>query len=82
MKHSKSSIIPAWGDHLVSPDPGCEGATKVRSLGWAYSSAQPGTVPLNRCYYDVWHDHWAADVPCDMGAPGVKNELTLGYVLP
>jgi hypothetical protein len=75
-------LVAAYGDHMMSLDPACEGQTKVRSLGWVYASMQPGTVPLNRCYYGAWHDHWAANVPCDQGAPGVMTELTLGYVLP
>jgi len=52
---------------------------RLRSAGFIYSSAQPNTQPLYRCYSEAEHSHFAANgEDCnDMG----KREALLGYDL-
>jgi hypothetical protein len=52
---------------------------RLRSAGFVYSTAQPNTQPLYRCYSDTEHAHFAAnDENC--GGMG-KREALLGYDL-
>ena len=65
--------------HLMTNDPGCEGTTYERLLGYAAaspSSAMPRR--LTRCYNrsERVHLHWL-DAPCPAG---VEQEGALGYV--
>jgi hypothetical protein len=59
----------------------CEknGYQRLRSAGFVYASAQPGTQPLYRCYSEAEHAHFASNSEsCDnMG----KREALLGYDL-
>jgi hypothetical protein len=51
----------------------------VRRAGFVYTTAQPNTQPLYRCYSDAEHSHFASnDENCNnMG----KREALLGYIL-
>jgi hypothetical protein len=51
----------------------------VRRAGFVYTTAQPNTEPLYRCYSDAEHSHFASNgESCNnMG----KREALLGYIL-
>ena len=61
---------------MTSTDPNCEGQQKAGSLGYIYTSAQPNTVPLYRCY--TGKDHFLSlQSNCD----GAKKEGVTGHIL-
>lgn len=63
-------------DHFLSTDPGCEGRTAERLLGYA-ASTPSSEMPraLTRCLGTV--HLWALDAPCPSGSTA---EATLGWV--
>jgi hypothetical protein len=71
-----------WDDHMVSPVVGCEGMTRLRTLGWMYSPHLPqpaNTKPLYRCYHAPTTNHSVSDAATCEGLGGV--EWLLGYVV-
>jgi hypothetical protein len=68
-------------DHILIQKGVCEtqGYERLRSAGFVYSTEQPGTQPLYRCYSVSEKSHFAAtDEDCHrMG----KREALLGYDL-
>lgn len=59
----------------------CEGRgyTRQRSVGWVYSTPQPGTQPLCLCSAEASDSHFAANNDeCDHAG---KMEALLGYDL-
>jgi len=75
---SKSKEHP---DYILFEKGECEtqGYQRLRNVGYAYSSQQPDTQPLYRCYSDADKSHFAAnDEDCDhMG----NKKALLGYAL-
>ena len=61
-------------DYFVSPSSSCEGQLFLGINGYAFSSAQAGTVPLYRCY--TGSDHF---VSTDASCEGQHTEQLLGY---
>jgi hypothetical protein len=72
---------PGHPDRILIEKGVCEtnGYQRLRSAGFVYSTAQPNTQPLYRCYSDAEHSHFASnDENCNnMG----KRETSLGYDL-
>jgi hypothetical protein len=68
-------------EHLLTNDGQCvaPGYTRLRTAGWVFSSQQPGTRPLYRCWDPAEACHFAAnDATCD----GLGDmEWLLGYAL-
>jgi hypothetical protein len=69
-------------DHILLPKKdACEnrGYQRLRSVGWVFSTPQPGTQPLYRCYSEGEASHFAANSEdCDHAG---KMEALLGYDL-
>jgi len=72
---------PGHADHIVIQKGVCEksGYRRLRSAGFIFSTAQPNTQPLYRCYSDVEKSHFAANKD-DCNGMG-KREALLGYDL-
>jgi hypothetical protein len=72
---------PGPPDRILIQKGVCEknGYQLLRSAGFVYSTAQPNTKPLYRCYSEAEHSHFAAnEESCNnMG----KQEALLGYDL-
>jgi hypothetical protein len=72
---------PGHPDRILIQKSVCEqnGYQRLRSAGFVYTTAQPGTRALYRCYSDAEHAHFAANrEDCDnMG----RREALLGYDL-
>ncbi|RXH53953.1 hypothetical protein [Granulicella sibirica] len=72
---------PGHPDHLLAEKGFCEANNyqRLRTAGWVYAKAQPGTIPLYRCYNSNDQSHFASNEPdCEkLGA----SERLLGYVL-
>ena len=67
----------ASDDHYVSLT-GCGSDTKLRRLGYLWSTSQPGTHALYRCYWDTGSglNHFvSSSSTCD----GLKSDGLLGY---
>ena len=71
------ACITAAGGHFTSPDPGCEGNTRLALDGYVYTTPQPGTAALYRCVLGLDHFDTLSSGCEDSGG---TNELTLGYV--
>jgi hypothetical protein len=68
-------------DHVLSPSGLCEGRgyQRQRSVGWVYSTPQPGAQPLYSCNSESEQSHFAANrEDCDGSG---KMETLLGYDL-
>jgi hypothetical protein len=68
-------------DHVLMLRDTCEGRgyTRQRSVGWVYSTPQPGTQPLCLCSAEASDSHFAANNDeCDHAG---KMEALLGYDL-
>jgi len=61
----------------LTTDPGCEGHFPMGPVGYAYTTAVEGSVPLRRCRIGQGSDHVVAS-QCD----DLVEEMLLGYVLP
>ena len=72
---------PGHPDHILIEKGVCEthGYQRLRNAGYVYSSPQPDTQPLYRCYSDSQKSHFAA-INEDCGQLG-KREALLGYDL-
>ena len=70
------------GDHAFpSFDPACEGQFSYGPMGWVYTSAQNGTIPLYRCRVGSNGDHFvSSDAACEGHI--VEQPSPLGWVLP
>ena len=72
---------PGHPDHILIQKGICETQDyqRLRSAGFIYSTAQPNTQPLYRCYSEAEHSHFASNAEdCqNMG----KREALLGYDL-
>lgn len=73
--------LPGHPDHMLSQKGFCQSRAyeRLRTAGWAYTQAQPATIPLYRCYNAAEHSHFASNKP-DCEKLGT-NEQLLGYVL-
>ena len=70
----------AVGAHdLVTTDPGCEGQQPLGPIGYAWSTAAAGRVPLYRCRVGAGADHF---ISTDAGCEGATVDSMLGYVMP
>jgi hypothetical protein len=72
---------PSHPDHILIQKGVCEthGYRRLRSAGFIFSSTQPNTQPLYRCYSDKEKSHFAATRD-DCNGMG-KREALLGYDL-
>jgi hypothetical protein len=72
---------PGHPDHILIQLGVCEkqGYKRLRNAGYVYSSPQPDTQPLYRCYSDIEKSHFAANSE-DCASMG-KKEALLGYDL-
>ena len=68
-------------DHLLAEDGSCAtaGYVRERTAGWLYATAQPGTVPVYRCYAEAAQTHFASSA-ADCEGLGTM-EFLLGYGL-
>lgn len=75
------STWPGHPDHLLTNDGTCApgGYTRLRTAGWVYRDAQPGSVPVYRCYDAVNQTHFASNQANCEGLGGA--EWLLGYAL-
>jgi hypothetical protein len=72
---------PGHPDHLLAEKGFCEANNyqRLRTAGWVYAKAQPGTIPLYRCYNSKDRSHFASNEP-DCERLG-SSERLLGYTL-
>jgi hypothetical protein len=72
---------PGHDDFILSPDGSCTSAgyTRLRTVGWLYSSQQANSLPLYRCYNPAAQFHFASNSPSCEGLGTM--EFILGYVL-
>lgn len=72
---------PGHPDHILIKKGVCEthGYKRLRNAGYVFSSSQPDTQPLYRCYSDTEKSHFAANTE-DCAHLGNKEAL-LGYDL-
>jgi hypothetical protein len=72
---------PGHPDRILIQKGACETQDyqRLRSAGFVYSSAQPNTQPLYRCYSEAEHSHFASNRE-DCNSMG-KKEALLGYDL-
>lgn len=70
----------AVGTHnIVTTDVGCEGQQPLGPVGYIWTAADTGRVPLYRCRLGAGTDHFISTAPdCE----GAAVDATLGYVLP
>lgn len=72
---------PGHPDHLLAEKGFCDmhAYQRLRTAGWIYEKAVPGTVPLYRCYDARMSSHFASNAPdCEkLGQP----EHLLGYAI-
>jgi hypothetical protein len=67
------------GHNLLTKAANCEGQQPMGPVGYAYTSAQPGTVELRRCRVGNGTDHFITTSPtCE----GQNDEGSLGWALP
>ncbi len=64
--------------NFVTRDRTCSGGTPYGPVGYAYTSAVPGTVPLYRCLVAATNDHF---VSTDPSCEGTSIGEFLGYVV-
>jgi hypothetical protein len=68
-------------DHLISPNGTCvpNGYTRLRTIGWLYTTEQPNTTALYSCFSPVkYKSHFAStNANCD----GETTQFILGYIL-
>jgi len=72
---------PGHPDHILIQKGVCgsHGYQRLRTAGWVFSSPQPGTQRLYRCYSEAEKSHFAANSEsCDHAG---KMETLLGYDL-
>jgi hypothetical protein len=67
------------GHNLLTRDAGCEGQQPMGPVGYAWTAAGEGRVPLHRCRVGAGEDHF---VSTDPGCEGQTFEQLLGYALP
>ncbi|MEO5729643.1 MAG: DUF5722 domain-containing protein [Byssovorax sp.] len=66
------------GQHnFITKDVNCEGQQPMGPVGYAYTTAQPGSIDLHRCRIGAGTDHFVGPAGCD----GQIDEGSLGYVL-
>ncbi|WNG45834.1 hypothetical protein F0U60_18235 [Archangium minus] len=72
---------PGHPDHLLTGDGECSsnGYTRLRTAGWVYTTQQPNTIPLYRCYNATEMHHFASN-QADCEGLG-QMEWRLGYLL-
>lgn len=72
---------PGHPDHLLAAKGFCEAHAyqRLRTAGWVYAQAQPGTVALYQCYNAHEQSHFASNA-ADCEKLG-ENERLLGYAL-
>lgn len=69
----------AVGQHnFLTQDVNCEGQQPMGPVGYAYITAQPGSVDLHRCRIGAGTDHFVGPAGCE----GQIDEGSLGHVLP
>jgi hypothetical protein len=75
------SKAPGAADHILIEKGVCETQNyeRLRAAGFAFTSQEPNTQPLYRCYSDPEKSHFASNrEDChEMG----RREALLGYVL-
>jgi hypothetical protein len=64
--------------NFITTDVNCEGQQPMGPVGYAYATAQPGSINLHRCRIDAGVDHFVGPAGCE----GQIDEGSLGYVLP
>jgi len=67
------------GHSLLTPDPGCEGQQPMGPVGYAWTDAAAGRLPLHRCRIGAGSDHFVSPDP---SCEGQIHERLLGYGLP
>ena len=69
----------AVGQHnFLTKDVNCEGQRPLGPVGYAYTTAQPGSIDLHRCRIGAGVDHFVGIAGCE----GQIDEGSLGYALP
>ena len=63
----------------VTPDPGGEGQQPMGPVGYAWTDAAAGRMPLHRCRIGAGSDHFVSPDP---SCEGQIHERLLGYGLP